>query len=87
MKHAKRTVEGFEERRDVLKQVFPQTDDMIIHALYHRKDKDVANDDILDALAGAATAVFGKDRLATLPEKPELDSNGLRMEMVYRSVC
>jgi len=74
MKHAKRTVQGFEERRNVLKHVLPQTDDIIVDALYHRKDKDVANDDILDGLVGAATAVFGKDRLATLPEKPELDS-------------
>jgi len=41
----------------------------------------------LDGLVGAATAVFGKDRLATLPEKPELDSNGLRMEMVYKCYC
>jgi predicted RNase H-like nuclease len=46
--------------------------------------KDVADDDILDAIAAlwTATRIFG-GRARTLPEQPPMDSTGLRMEIVY----
>ena len=46
----------------------------------------VADDDILDALAAAITARIGcqqGNELRTLPENPPTDSKGLPMEMVY----
>ena len=48
--------------------------------------KQVAKDDILDALAAAVTGWLGKSgrgRFATLPAQPLKDSLGLPMEMVY----
>ncbi len=49
-----------------------------------RQPKKVALDDILDAAAAAWTAsqaVIG--RAKTLPENPEFDSRGLKMEILY----
>src|SRR5262249_23282406 len=45
---------------------------------YHRKD--VARDDILDALVALVTATL---ELRTLPEVAEVDTEGLPMEIVY----
>ena len=43
-------------------------------------------DDVIDALAGAVTALVGVLRLRTLPETPERDARNLRMEIVYAGV-
>jgi len=48
-----------------------------------RKPKELAPDDILDALVAAWTA--GRtviEKAKTLPENPELDSKGLKMEIL-----
>ena len=42
--------------------------------------KEVARDDILDSLVGAITAMHP---LKTIPEAPEIDDMGLKMEMVF----
>jgi predicted RNase H-like nuclease len=44
---------------------------------------ELASDDVLDALVGATIAYIGADQLETLPARPERDSRGLRMEMVF----
>ena len=74
---------GFEERRKLLDALYKPTIEIIGKACdcYYRKD--VAKDDILDALVLAVTASFGKDNLKSLPEKPELDDKGLPMQMLY----
>jgi hypothetical protein len=46
--------------------------------------KEVATDDILDAMVGAVTAMQ-YPRLSTLPENPIEDEEGIPMEMVYCS--
>lgn len=38
---------------------------------------------VLDALVAAVTAATGAENLRTLPDAPERDGRGLRMEMVY----
>ena len=57
--------------------------DIIAHALSTYRRKDVARDDILDALAAAVTGLMGKQNLTSIPQEPEFDERGLRMEMVY----
>jgi predicted RNase H-like nuclease len=74
---------GFEERVGILESVFPNTNDIINEGLFKYKRKDVAPDDILDALAAAITGLLGSTRLKTLPENPGRDAHGLPMEMVY----
>lgn len=74
---------GFHERRKVLEEVYPTTNSIVHNALATYKRKDVAKDDILDALSAVVTAKFGSHGLESIPKEPEDDSNGLRMEMVH----
>ncbi len=78
----KKTPEGISERGEILRRAYNQTDAILTFARrkFHGK---VNDDDILDALAGAVTALLGEQQIVTLPEKPEIDSRGLPMEMVY----
>lgn len=85
MEHNKRTREGFSERKQVLQSVYPHTNDVISCALSTYRRKEVARDDILDALSAAVTATVGMEGLVSIPETPQCDERGLRMEMVYAS--
>ena len=83
MQYAKKRNEGLSERTQLLQSIYPQTADIIAHALSTYKRKDVARDDLLDALAAAVTGSIGGDDLVSIPQEPEFDERGLRMEMVY----
>lgn len=82
MQYGKKTKAGFKERLRVLRMVFSNTDDIINEAKMRYRRKDVATDDILDALAIAVIARMGVKKLVSIPENPEYDSYGLRMEIV-----
>ncbi len=84
MKHSKKKREGLLERTQILESIYPQTDDIIKHTLSTYRRKKVGEDDILDALSAAVTVREGVQRLISIPEAPEFDSQGLRMEMVHR---
>jgi predicted RNase H-like nuclease len=47
--------------------------------------RDLARDDIVDAIAALACAIAPAAEVRTLPADPPRDSCGLAMEMVYRS--
>ena len=83
MQHAKKRSEGLAERTQLLQSIYPQTDDIIAHTLSTYRRKDVARDDILDALSAAVTGLMGGQNLVSIPQEPEFDERGLRMEMVY----
>ena len=83
MQHAKKHSEGLAERTQLLQSIYPRTPDIINHALSTYRRKDVARDDILDALAAAVTGLMGGENLTSIPQEPEFDERGLRMEMVY----
>jgi predicted RNase H-like nuclease len=84
MVHPKKRSEGQNERIKVLESVYPQANDIFTCAKSTYRRKEVAKDDILDALAAAVTARLGyKNKFKTLPEKPEKDSQYLPMEIVY----
>lgn len=83
MAYPKRTPEGFAERRAYLQAAFPGVD---------IPDRDAARqvarpaspDDVLDAIVAAWTAKrFATERACRLPEVPDTDARGLRMEIVY----
>lgn len=84
MKYSKKKHEGLLERMRILQSIYPGTDDIVKLALSTYRCKDVKQDDILDALSVAVTAMKGAYRLISIPEEPEFDSQGLRMEIVYR---
>ena len=86
MRSRKKVREGERERErlHVLQEIAPRTQAIFDSALKTYRRKQVARDDILDALAAAVTAKLGwPNDLRTLPECPQTDSRGLPMEMVY----
>ena len=78
----KKKQEGREERLEILTRFLPSAADCYENALNAYKRKDVAADDILDAMVGAVTAMHYPE-IKTLPEKPITDEEGLVMEIVY----
>jgi predicted RNase H-like nuclease len=85
MEHSKRKAAGFRERVVVLESFLPKAIKIVEEALRLYLRRDVGRDDIVDALIAAVTAVGGADGLTSIPDEPEYDSVGLRMEIVYRT--
>ncbi len=83
MRHRKRTREGVAERLTVLGEIEDRAEEIFKDALEHLAQVGVRADDILDALAAALTAWHCHDNLRSIPEEPEFDKQGLRMEMVF----
>ena len=83
MSHPKKSPKGLDERLALIIQHYPPSSSIFKAALDRFPRKEVARDDILDALALAITSLQLEGREATLPENPEKDNTGLPMEMVY----
>ena len=83
MAHGKKKREGFFERIAVLKNVRPTAEEDVNTIMNQFKRKDVAKDDILDALVAAITASAPLNSLQTIPPHPKSDRFGLPMEMLY----
>ena len=82
----KKKSDGYLDRLNLLGALYPKTDAVVSAARAKVPlKKDLADDDILDALVGAVTASFSPT-LKTLPHNPNTDDEGLPMEMVY-AVC
>jgi len=80
MQYSKKRLIGLKERMKLLVPIFSGIEKIVADA---RKPKEVEPDDILDALVAAWTAgqtVIGKAE--TLPQNPEFDSKGLRVEIL-----
>lgn len=77
----KLTEEGLAARAELLATVFPEIRVRPVRA----GGREVAGaDDVLDALIAAWCASGPEEELQTLPERPPVDAEGLRIEMVYR---
>ena len=77
----KKRPEGFAERLPLLKGHFG---DAVEQALATRNPAECSPDDVLDAFAALWTAErIVRGEAQVLPEQPEKDRFGLRMEMVY----
>jgi diadenosine tetraphosphate (Ap4A) HIT family hydrolase len=83
---SKKRREGFGERLRVLTLHFANAEACFAEARKLFTRKQVASDDILDAMVGAVTARYS-DCLRTLPDRPERDAFGLPMEMVYADLA
>ena len=84
MKHRKKTSAGFRERLKLLKRFLPTARKDFEQVRVRFRSWDLADDDILDAMAAAIAADANRDALRTLPKCPPLDCCGLPMQMVYR---
>lgn len=67
----------------VLLQLLPYPYFDIKSAMSKFLRKDLAKDDILDALVLALTAAYPSEKLVTFPPNPPYDEKQLRMEIVY----
>lgn len=83
IRYNKRSQEGFQIRRRLLQSYLPEIDEMICQAVLDYPGSMLSTDDVLDAAVAAVTAKLGADRLKSLPEFPEFDRRGWRMEIVY----
>jgi predicted RNase H-like nuclease len=86
MVHPKKAPFGFLERLQLIQQYDPKAETWLREMALKYRPKEVATDDVVDAMILAITAADGSRKLQTLPEKPEIDGQGLPMEIVYRSV-
>jgi predicted RNase H-like nuclease len=84
MQHNKKKAGGFAERIKVLQSYHSVTEEIVQHSLQNYRRREVAKDDILDALAAAITALAGLNALVSVPDPPEFDNRGLPMQMLYR---
>ena len=80
MAHPKKTPAGLAERRAVLRTHLPAADAVVEKAQSRFRRKDLARDDILDALV---LAVAAREPLAAVPAEPETDTSGLPMAIAY----
>ena len=83
LRNGKKTGGGFDERLALLEVFRPSVGEEFARMRTEFRCWDVADDDILDAMAAAITASADPVALKTLPEHPPMDSHGLPMEMVY----
>lgn len=84
MEYSKKKNEGFGERKKLLQEICTSTDEIVQNALSKYRRKNIARDDILDALVASLIAKLSFHRgLKSIPENPEKDSQDLPMQMVY----
>jgi predicted RNase H-like nuclease len=84
MKYSKKNSDGFFERKEILKPICSVTDEIVETALSRYKRKELAKDDILDALVSAVTAKLGYNYgFEYIPCEAETDDKGLKIQMFY----
>jgi predicted RNase H-like nuclease len=83
MQFNKKQGQGQQERLAVLEPYFPQCHALFAQASGEFLRRQVARDDIIDAMACAVTAKLGYGGYRTLPPRPQRDGQGLPMEIVY----
>jgi predicted RNase H-like nuclease len=88
MEDSKKKNEVFIERKKILQEICNLTDRIVQNSLDKYNRKDVARDDILDALVASLTAKLSFEKgLKSVPQNPGRDSKDLPMQMVYTTVC
>jgi predicted RNase H-like nuclease len=83
MANPKNTQEGFDERREALQQIFNASFAVFAMGLAKLPRSAAKPDDLADALVLAVTAWLGREMLASLPPRPEIDPRGIRMAVWY----
>lgn len=82
MTHGKKTQAGYEERRQLLTRFWPNAARCIDDALTLHRRKNVARDDIVDAIVLALTAA-GQGRRGEIPDSRVMDEECLPMRMCF----
>lgn len=83
MCYGKKTSEGILERIEILKEYYPNSQRVYSQVLKSHLRRDVARDDIVDAMILAVTALEGKGKLRSMPDPLEMDEKNLPMAIWY----
>jgi predicted RNase H-like nuclease len=83
MQYNKKTREGQQQRLQVLQQYLPDCHVLFERACHEFLRREVARDDIIDAMVCALTARLGDGACQTLPVDPPTDALGLPMRIAY----
>jgi len=83
IRDGKATPDGQARRLEVLEAAGAPARAILAEALARWRRREVTADDVIDAIAGARTALAGPGGLATIPAEPGRDARGLPMEMVH----
>jgi predicted RNase H-like nuclease len=83
----KKQQEGQQQRLRVLAGIFPQCRALFKRACAEYPRREVARDDIIDAMVCAVTAKQGYGSYLALPDTPVRDGTGLAMEIVYPGIA
>ncbi|MCI0494385.1 DUF429 domain-containing protein [candidate division KSB1 bacterium] len=83
MDFPKKSNQGIEERLQLLQNHCQLSEKIFSEAKLKYPRKELAKDDILDALALAITAAAPVETLCTIPEIPERDDINIAMEIVF----
>lgn len=83
MQHGKRRPAGQHERLALLARYFAGSQALFEQTCGRFPRRQVARDDIIDAMVCAVTARLGAGVYRTLPDEPPRDGQGLAMEIVF----
>jgi predicted RNase H-like nuclease len=83
MQYNKKVKAGKQERLAILQQYFKPCQQLFEQASAEFLRRQVAHDDIIDAMVCAVTAKLGYNDYRTIPPLPVKDTHGLPMEMVF----
>jgi predicted RNase H-like nuclease len=83
MRFNKKKSAGREERMALLMGYMPQAKKIVDRAMEKYPRKDLAADDIVDAIVLAVTAKLVGQNFATFPVNPPKDQYNIRMEIIY----
>lgn len=84
--YGKKTPEGKAERLELLARYYPAAEALFKQVRREYRKRDLADDDILDALCLAVTGWSGRYCLESIPVPPETDAAGLPMEIAFPAV-
>jgi predicted RNase H-like nuclease len=85
MNYNKKTPEGFKERFKILNSYWEPSEEALSKAFLWCGDRNVARDDIVDALVLAVTATHSREDQISIPREPPDDDTGLPMQMIHLS--
>lgn len=80
----KKTAQGIEDRLSLLEDFMPNARELYSDALAQYRRKELARDDIVDAMMGLCIASASCGALETLPNPAPMDAFGIEMAMHFR---
>jgi predicted RNase H-like nuclease len=83
LRYSKKTEAGYRERMAVLTPLLSKADTVVKASLDRYTGKQVARDDVLDALVLSVAGFLCVGKMLAFPEAPEKDTRCLPMEIVY----